>query len=137
MSKMASFIAPFALLALAGTGYAAAAQGGGLTALGKIERGEWQFRASDGTTRSICVTDPQVLLQLEHRGASCSRFVVENNGNGGRVTYSCPSLGNGDTRITVETPRLIRLDTQGITRGLPFAEKYEGRRTGACRTSAR
>ncbi len=132
MNKIASLLAPFVLLALAGTGYAAVAQGGGLTALAKIERGEWQLRASDGSTRSICVSDPQALIQLEHPGASCSHFVVENGASAGRVTYSCPSLGKGDTRVTVETPRLIRLDTQGITRGLPYTEQYEGRRTGAC-----
>jgi hypothetical protein len=117
-------------------GYAAA-QGGGLAALGRIERGEWQLRAPDGATRSICVTDPQALLQLRHPGTSCSRFVVENGANGGRITYSCPGVGNGDTRITVETPRLIRLETQGISRGLPFTEEYEGRRTGACTSASR
>lgn len=113
-------------------GYSAAAHSGGLVALDKIERGEWTLRAPDASTRSICVSDPQMLLQLRHRGASCQRFVVENGANAGRITYSCPGLGNGDTRVTVETPRLIRLETQGISKGLPFTEEYEGRKTGAC-----
>lgn len=104
----------------------------GLHLLGKIERGEWTLRAADGSTRSICVTDPQVLLQLQHRGATCSRFVVEDGALEGRVTYSCPGLGNGATRVLVETPRLIRIESQGITRGLPFSFEYEGRRTGPC-----
>lgn len=134
MSRFASL-----LLAtiLTGTGIAVAAQASGLAALGKIERGEWALRAPDGSTRSICLADPQVLLQLRHRGVACQRFVVENGANSGRVTYSCPGLGNGDTRITVETPRLIRLETQGISRGLPFTEEYEGRRTGACASASR
>lgn len=119
------------------TGFAAAAQNGGLVALGKIERGEWQLRAPDGSTRSICLNDPQVLLQLRHRGASCHRFVVDNSASNSRITYSCPGLGNGDTRIMVETPRLIRVETQGISKGLPFTEEYEGRRTGACASAAR
>jgi hypothetical protein len=134
MSRIASLIMAVVLMA---TGFSAAAQSGGLAALGRIERGEWALRAPDGSTRSICVTDPQVLLQLRHRGATCQRFVVENGAEGGRVTYSCPGIGNGDTRITVETPRLIRLETQGISRGLPFTEEYEGRRTGACASAAR
>ncbi|MEG3179215.1 DUF3617 domain-containing protein [Sphingomonas sp. LT1P40] len=133
MSKIVSLIAPLALLATTAVGYAAVAQTGALTALAGIERGEWQLRAPDGSTRSICISDPQVLLQLRHRGVSCSRFVVENGANGGRVTYSCPGVGNGDTRITVETPRLVRIETQGISRGLPFTEEYEGRRSGACK----
>jgi hypothetical protein len=129
MNKLASLLMTLAVVTV---GYSASAQGGGLAALGKIERGEWTLRAPDGSTRSICISDPQVLLQLRHRGASCQRFVVENGANAGRVTYSCPGLGNGDTRITVETPRLIRLETQGISKGLPFTEEYEGRKIGAC-----
>ncbi|ODP36956.1 hypothetical protein [Sphingomonas turrisvirgatae] len=134
MSKIASLFLAAALIA---TGFSAAAQSGGLAALGRIERGEWSLRAPDGSTRSICVTDPQALLQYRHRGAQCQRFVVENGASGGRITYSCPGLGNGDTRITVETPRLIRLETQGINRGLPFTEEYEGRKTGACASASR
>lgn len=136
MKKIASILALALLIATAATGYAAT-QGGGITALGKIERGEWLLRAADGSTRSICVTDPQMLLQLEHRGVACSRFVVENGPMVGRVTYSCPSVGNGATRVVVETPRLIRLETQGITRGLPFSYEYEGRRVGACTSASR
>lgn len=134
MSRIASLILAAAVTL---TGVAAAAQGGALVALGKIERGEWSLRAPDGSTRSICLSDPQVLLQLRHRGVACQRFVVENGANNGRITYSCPGLGNGDTRIMVETPRLIRVETQGISRGLPFTEEYEGRRIGACASASR
>ncbi|WP_422056865.1 DUF3617 domain-containing protein [Sphingomonas sp.] len=122
-----------ALLAPLAAGNATSRPDNGLTALAGIERGEWTLRAADGTTRSICIADPQVLLQLQHRGGSCSRFVVEDGPSGGRVTYSCPGIGNGATRVVVETPRLIRLESQGVSRGLPFSFEYEGRRTGACR----
>lgn len=132
MKNLRTLFASGALIAAMATGYAVAAQSNGLTALAGIERGEWTLRAPDGSTRAICVTDPQMLLTLEHRGASCTRFVVENGANGGRITYDCPGIGKGDTRITVETPRLIRLETQGISRGLPFTYEYEGRRTGSC-----
>lgn len=134
MSRVASILLAVSLMA---AGYSAAAQPGGLAALGRIERGEWSLRAPDGSTRSICVTDPQTLLQLRHRGVSCRRFVVENTADSSRVTYSCPGIGNGDTRISVETPRLIRLETQGMSKGLPFTEEYEGRKTGACSSAAR
>jgi hypothetical protein len=122
-----------ALLIPLAAGSTAGRADSGLTALAGIERGEWTLRAPDGSTRSICVTDPQMLLQLHHRGATCTRFVVEDGSLGGRITYSCPGIGNGATRVVVETPRLIRLESQGISRGLPFSFEYEGRRTGPCR----
>lgn len=121
------------LLAPLAAGSAAGRADNGLTALAGIERGEWTLRGADGSSRTMCITDPQVLLQLQHRGATCSRFVVEDGSLGGRVTYSCPGIGNGATRVVVETPRLVRIESQGISRGLPFSFEYEGRRTGPCR----
>lgn len=135
MSRIAFLGVAFVALAAA-TGSYAAVQSGSLTALAGIERGEWQLRAPDGSTRSICVADPRVLLQIRGRTAGCTPFVVENGANTGRITFTCPT-GKSDTRITVETPRLIRLETQGISRGLPFTEEYEGRRVGACKAAAR
>lgn len=134
MSRIA-FIGAAAALLITGGGYALA-QSGTLAAIAKIERGEWQLRAADGKTRSICVTDPRVLLQLHDRAAGCTSFVVENGANIGRISFTCPT-GKTDTRITVETPRLVRIETQGISRGLPFTGEYEGRRTGACGAAAR
>ncbi len=132
MKFLRSLVTLAVLLVPVAAGSAALRADNGLTALGKIERGEWTLRGADGSSRSICITDPQVLLQLQHRGATCSRFVVEDGALGGRVTYSCPGIGNGATRIVVETPRLIRVESQGISRGLPYAFDYEGRRTGPC-----
>lgn len=132
MNKIVSLVV---LAGLAFVGWTAAANSGPLAALRLIERGEWQLRTADGATRSICLADPEMLLQLRHPGSSCERFVVENSAKAARITYRCPGLGNGDTRIRVETPRLIRLETQGISKGAPFTEAYEGRRTGACTTS--
>jgi len=133
MKMLRALATAVALLAPLAAGSATMRADNGLTALGKIERGEWTLRAADGSSRSICVTDPQMLLQLHHRGAACTRFVVEDGSLGGRITYSCPGIGNGATRVVVETPRLIRLESQGISRGLPFSFEYEGRRTGPCR----
>lgn len=130
MKKLRALATLVALLVPFAAGSAGRADG--LTALTRIERGEWTLRASDGSTRSICITDPQILLQLQHRSVACTRFVVEDGSQGGRVTYSCPGIGTGATRVVVETPRLIRVESQGISRGLPFSFEYEGRRTGPC-----
>jgi hypothetical protein len=133
MKKLRALATAVALMIPLAAGSAAGRADSGLTALAGIELGEWTLRAPDGSTRSMCVTDPQVLLQLQHRGATCSRFVVEDGALGGRITYSCPGIGTGATRVVVETPRLIRIESQGINRGLPYSFEYEGRRSGACR----
>jgi hypothetical protein len=112
---------------------AAPAAAPGLAAIGAIEAGQWQLRETgNGKTRSLCVSDAQVLLQIHHSGAQCSRFVIENSASVATIHYTCPGQGHGRTTISVETPRLIRVDTQGVAQGAPFAVEMEGRRTGAC-----
>jgi len=112
---------------------AAPAQGPQLAALGGIEHGEWQLHevGEHGTGRMLCVSDPSVLLQVIHGNAPCSRFVIENAANTATVHYTCPT-GHGRTTITIETPRLFQLKTQGVMNGAPFDYDFEGRRTGAC-----
>lgn len=108
-------------------------QGGGLTALDRLESGQWQLReTSDGGVRSVCVSKPESLLQIRHSGVQCSRFVLENSQDVTTIRYTCPSQGHGRTTVSVETPRLMRLSTQGMAQGAPFQLEFEGRRTGAC-----
>lgn len=110
----------------------AAAQAPGFVAFSSVERGQWQLRESGGAARSVCVSDPAVFFQLRGRGGSCSRFVVENAPTSATVHYTCPGSGHGRTSIAVETPRLLRIDSQGIDAGAPFALEIEARRTGTC-----
>lgn len=111
---------------------AAAAQTPSFVALSNVERGQWQLRESGGATRGMCVSDPTLFFQLRGRGANCSRFVVENAAASATVHYTCPGTGHGRTTIAVETPRLLRIDSQGIDAGAPFAIEVEARRTGSC-----
>ncbi|TKD51276.1 DUF3617 domain-containing protein [Sphingomonas baiyangensis] len=115
----------------------ASAQAPSLRALAQIEPGRWQLRdMDDGTSRSMCVTDPRTLLQLRHATAgSCSRFVIEDAPRLSTVHYTCAGAGHGRTSITIETPRLIRITTQGLAGGLPFETRIEARRTGSCGTT--
>ena len=109
---------------------------GGLTALGQLEPGLWQLRDLDNKAaapQSICVADPDILMQVQHRSAPCSRIVIANDPKGATVHYTCPATGFGRTSLRVETPRLARIDTQGISGRLPFAFRFEARRTGTCR----
>lgn len=110
-----------------------------LAVIGGIEPGEWQLRedGSTGAPRSLCVEDPDMLIQLQHRGAQCSRFVIDDQPRTATVHYTCPGAGHGRTTIRLETRTTFHLDTQGIANGLPFDTGYEVRRMGACQSTGR
>lgn len=118
--------------AAAGLVAAAPAQAPEFAALARIERGLWQLRDAGGATRPMCIADPTALFHLRGAAAKCSRFVVENTPANATVSYTCPGGGQGRTAISVETPRLMRIQTQGIDGGMPFELEVEARRTGAC-----
>ena len=103
-----------------------------LEALSHLERGRWQLREAGSAERSICLGDPVALVQLEHRGIACGQEVVASQADGATVQYTCPGHGFGHTSIRVETPRLARIDTQGLVDGRPFAYRVEARRVGSC-----
>jgi hypothetical protein len=103
-----------------------------LEAFSKLERGRWRLSDSAGAPRAICLGDPTALIQLEHKGVSCEQEVVASDKAGVTVQYSCPGRGFGHTSVRVETPRLARIDTQGLVDGRPFSYRAEARRVGAC-----
>lgn len=106
-----------------------------LAAIGKLEPGMWQLRDLDRSSnapQSICVADPSMLLQVQHRNSPCSRLVISNSGTAATVHYTCPANGFGHTSVRVETSRLAKIDTQGIVDNAPFAYRAEARRVGAC-----
>ena len=123
-----------ALLLIGSLSAAAPAHAPQLAALTRIETGQWQLKepGATATARSLCVSDPTVLLQLGHSGAQCSRFVIADTPDTATVHYTCPGAGHGRTTISMETPRLLHLQTQGIANGAPFDMEYEARRVGAC-----
>ena len=105
-----------------------------LSALGTIQPGEWRLHPLDHLTqaRSVCISEASALLQVSHGGASCSRFVIASSDHEVTVHYTCPGAGHGRTTIRVESPKLLQIDTQGIVSNAPFANAWEGRRTGDC-----
>jgi hypothetical protein len=114
-------------------GVAAPLQAPGLKVLSQVEPGRWQLREVDsGQSRTVCVSDPRMLIQLHHGAAQCSRFVVDNQATSGTVHYTCSGAGHGRTTISIETPRLIHVQTQGLANGAPFSSDIEGRRQGGC-----
>lgn len=114
---------------------ARAAEKDGVTALARIQRGMWELRerGSNAQPRRICLSDPNVLVQLRHSGQACSRYILDNKADRATFHYSCAAAGNGRTTIRMETPRLVQIETQGILNGSPFESRFEGRFTGPCR----
>ncbi len=125
-----------ALLAvpLAVAGYPAIAQAPELHMLNNVDRGIWQLRYRSGSgPKNICVRNGQELIKLKHAANDCNRFVVENGSKQVTVQYTCQGNGYGRTSIRRETARLVQIDSQGISGGMPFELSAEARRTGACR----
>ena len=120
-----------ALLVFGGGG-ATAQRAEPLTALRAVERGQWQLKDATGRIRRLCVTNPTALLQIQHGAAQCQHFVMENTPRSATIRYTCSGHGHGRTTLTVETGKLISLETQGVADGAPFADLYEGRLMGAC-----
>ncbi|MBA3878519.1 MAG: hypothetical protein C0500_02245 [Sphingobium sp.] len=110
-----------------------------LHVLGAIEHGQWELREQGVTSapRTLCLGDPDALVQIQHAQQQCARFVVDDQPMAGIVTYDCKGAGRGRTVIRAESPRLIHVDTQGLAGGAPFDMSFEGRRTGACAATAR
>lgn len=120
--------------ALAGAASAQPARAPGLAALRAFDTGLWELRerGTRGAARTVCVADPITLMQLRHGGAACSRYVLDDQPTSATLHYTCPGAGHGNTTLKVETRALIRLQSQGVASGAPFALDYEGRRRGAC-----
>jgi hypothetical protein len=103
-----------------------------LFALTMLQPGLWQLKAEGEAPRNICISDPYALIQLRHRTVACGRLVIANEKSTATIHYSCPGAGWGRTTIRAETPRVARIDTQGIADNEPFAFTAEARRVGPC-----
>jgi hypothetical protein len=121
-----------AMLLMLGGGGASAQRPDPVAALNAVERGEWQLRETNGGLRKVCLGNPSTLIQIRHPGQQCQYYVMDNGARTATVRYTCAGHGQGRTTLTVETGKLIRLETQGVADGSPFAEEYEGRLLGRC-----
>ena len=104
-------------------------------ALAPAAGGLWEVsRSATGHNPTrICVATPDLLAQFEHRQERCTRTVVSDSGSQTLITYNCPGGGFGQSRMTLITPRTLRIDTQGISGNLPFHYQLHARRMGDCR----
>lgn len=103
------------------------------TPLKTVAQGEWELSEIDGPGHmSVCVADPGTLLQLRQGKAACSRLVLDSSRSRMTVHYTCSGAGHGRSVLTVRSAHSIKLETQGVTRGAPFAADYDGKLIGPC-----
>jgi hypothetical protein len=110
-----------------------AGQAAELGMLDTLEKGAWSLRVrGDGSEQRICVRDGRELIQLRHKQAGCSRFVVQDDANEVVVQYTCPGNGYGRTSIRREASGLVQVQSQGIIDRAPFSISGEARHSGSC-----
>ncbi len=119
---------------LSGFAIAAPAQTPSMAVLDGLASGEWTLkeRGSRDPGQKVCLGNPELLLQIEHGNANCSRYVIENSPKKLRVSYKCGRSGQGVTEIKLESSSLVQINSQGISNNAPFSLNMEGRRTGGC-----
>ena len=103
-------------------------------ALASTAPGLWEVSGIPGLKAPIrqCVSEVLVLGQFEHRKQTCTRRVIRDAATVTTIEYSCPDGGFGRSEIGLVTPRSLRIDTQGISDGLPFHYVAQARRVGDC-----
>lgn len=95
--------------------------------------GEWEIgKSAKGRGERVCLPDPAILMQWEHRRQSCTRTVFNTAADRAELQYTCPAGGFGTSRLAVLTPRSVKVQTQGISGGLPFGYVIHARRIGDC-----
>ena len=103
-------------------------------ALAPAQGGLWEVShsATGHSATRICVASPDLLAQFEHRQNRCTRSVVSDSGTQTLISYNCAGGGFGQSKMTLITPRTLRIDTQGISDNLPFHYQLHARRVGDC-----
>src|SRR4029453_4695534 len=103
-------------------------------ALAPATGGLWEVsRSATGhdPTR-ICVASPELLANFEHRQQRCTRTVVSDSGTETLISYNCAGGGFGQSKMTLITPRSLRIHTEGISDNLPFHYQLYARRISDC-----
>ena len=104
------------------------------SALDKTSPGLWELSGmpNAGTAFRQCVASPAALARVEHRGNSCTQVVIKDNPSWTEIHYTCTNGGFGRSKLTVLTPRSLRIETQGISANYPFNYTIQARRIGDC-----
>ena len=103
-------------------------------ALAKTSPGLWEISGLPGGAAPLrqCVADTALLARLEHRGQACKQTVVSDTPASTVIHYTCGQNGFGQTKLTLITPRSLRIETQGISASYPFNYVIQARRVANC-----
>jgi hypothetical protein len=103
-------------------------------ALNVTSGGLWEISGTPGAKapERMCVADTSVLAQYEHRGQMCTRLVISDSPTVTVIHYTCAGGGFGRSKLTLVTPRSLRIETQGISDNFPFNYVVQARRLGEC-----
>ena len=134
--SMARGLTIFALAALTLAGAALAAVPRP-AALGSSPPGLWEVAGLPGAKAPAreCVAEVASLAQYEHRQLNCASRIISDTGNSAVISYECRGGDFGRSKVTALTPRSLRIETQGISEGLPFNYVLQARRVGECARS--
>lgn len=96
--------------------------------------GMWEVSRSASGSGGVrqCLSDPAILAQWEHKGQQCTRVVVSSGTSKADIHYTCTGGDFGTSKVSVLTPRSVKVHTQGISKGAPFAYTLHARRMGHC-----
>ena len=117
---------------------AAAAAADNSKTLAAASPGLWELTGIQGSKTPVreCLTNLAVLNQYEHRARTCTANTLSDTGKVAVINYTCGASDFGRTSIKFVTPRNLKVETQGISDGLPFGYKIEARRLGECKPAA-
>lgn len=107
-------------------------------AFGRSAPGLWELSGIDGKKQPVrvCVVDLTELARIEHRGRACKQSLVKQSAASVTYQYQCAGSDFGRTKMDSVTTNNLRIDTQGIAGGLPFAYTVQARRVGDCAPKA-
>ena len=104
------------------------------SALAQTSAGMWEISGVPGAKAPArqCVSEVLSLAQFEHRQKTCTRNVVGDGPSSAVIQYECSGGDFGRSKVTVLTPRSLKIETQGISDKLPFSYVLQARRVGDC-----
>ena len=104
------------------------------SALNQISPGLWEIQGLPHSGASVrkCVPDTALLARVEHSGQACKQIVISDSEASTVIEYTCSNGGFGRSKVTLLTPRSLRIETQGISANYPFNYVIQARRVGEC-----
>lgn len=129
------FDACFGVAAAAVLGLVLLTAARGPSALARTSPGLWEIGRVPAAGRPIrrCIGDTGQLARIEHPRGACTQIVITDEPTRAVIHYTCTVGGFGRTQIDLVTPRSLRIETQGISAGLPFNYLVQARRLSDCR----